>query len=54
MRSAQEISNTASTIFSNIYNQAHSMVEAIGESQAEKSRQLAAFEMNFKVRLDKL
>ncbi|KAF2568796.1 hypothetical protein F2Q68_00028075 [Brassica cretica] len=54
MRSAQEISNTASTIFSNIYNQAHSMVEAIRESQAEKSRQLAAFEMNFKVRLDKL
>ncbi|KAH0930436.1 hypothetical protein HID58_016163 [Brassica napus] len=48
MRSAQEISNTASTIFSNIYNQAHSMVEAIRESQAEKSRQLSAFEMRFK------
>ncbi|CAH8387306.1 unnamed protein product [Eruca vesicaria subsp. sativa] len=48
MRSAQEISNTTSTIFSNIYNQAHSMVIAIRESQEEKSRQLAAFEMNFK------
>ncbi|KAJ4903788.1 ATP binding microtubule motor family protein [Raphanus sativus] len=48
MRSAQEISNTTSTIFSSIYNQAHSMMEAVRESQAEKSRQLAAFEMKFK------
>ncbi|CAH2058909.1 unnamed protein product [Thlaspi arvense] len=48
MRSAQEISNTTSTIFSNIYNQAQGMVEAIRDSQAEKSRQLAAFEMMFK------
>lgn len=53
MRSAQEISNTTSTIFSSIYNQAHSMMEAVRESQAEKSRQLAAFEMKFKVSLDK-
>ncbi|VVB02499.1 unnamed protein product [Arabis nemorensis] len=48
MRSAQEISNAASTIFSNIYNQAHDVVEAIRASQAEKSKQLAAFEMMFK------
>ncbi|KAG7569511.1 hypothetical protein ISN45_Aa04g022160 [Arabidopsis thaliana x Arabidopsis arenosa] len=48
MRSAQEISNATSTIFSNIYNQAHGVVEAIRASQAEKSRQLAAFEMKFK------
>ncbi|KAG7643433.1 Kinesin motor domain [Arabidopsis suecica] len=48
MRSAQEISNSTSTIFSNIYNQAHDVVEAIRASQAEKSRQLDAFEMKFK------
>lgn len=54
MRSAQEISNATSTIFSNIYNQAHGVVEAIRASQAEKSRQLAAFEMKFKVSWDKL
>ncbi|ESQ52380.1 hypothetical protein EUTSA_v10016170mg [Eutrema salsugineum] len=48
MRSAQEISDAASTIFSNIYNQAHGMVEAIRASQTEKSKQLAAFEMRFK------
>jgi len=54
MRSAQEISNSTSTIFSNIYNQAHDVVEAIRASQAEKSRQLDAFEMKFKVSWDKL
>ncbi|CAA7042218.1 unnamed protein product [Microthlaspi erraticum] len=48
MRSAQEISNATSTIFSNIYKQAHGMVEAIRAGQDEKSRQLAAFEMMFK------
>ncbi|KAL0896844.1 hypothetical protein Bca101_080805 [Brassica carinata] len=48
MRSAQQISNTASTIFSNIYNQAHDMVKAVRESQAEKSKQLAAFEIRFR------
>ncbi|KAL1209971.1 Kinesin-like protein KIN-5B [Cardamine amara subsp. amara] len=48
MRSAQEISNVTSTIFSNIYNQAHGVVEAIRASQAEKSRELTSFEMKFK------
>lgn len=49
MRSAQEISNATSTIFSNIYNQSHGVMEAIRASQAEKSRELASFEMKFKV-----
>lgn len=54
MRSAQEISNATSTIFSNIYNQAHGLVEAIRASQAEKAKQLTTFEMMFKVSWDKL
>lgn len=54
MRSAQEISNATSTMFSNIYNQAHGVVEAIRGSQAEKARQLDAFEMKFKVSWNKL
>ncbi|CAN8316834.1 unnamed protein product [Cochlearia groenlandica] len=53
MRSAQEISNATSNIFSNIYKEAHSMMESIRASQSEKSRQLTTFEMMFKEEADR-